>query len=154
MWAWPRRARGLLGLGLAGGVIGALLATVFGVFEILLRGWSDQWAWLPVYSFIGFTLGAVAGAGFAVLLSATSSQLTLAEIGWKRAAVLGGVAGALFPTMGAMAMSTAGPPVASGVIFAGASGLVGAGAAVALLRIAQRVVESSSPGEGPRSGPP
>ena len=142
MWQWPRRARGLFGLGVSGGVIGALLATAFGVLEISLLGWSSQWSWLPVYSFIGFVLGAVGGVGFGALLAVSSSRLTLSDLGWKRAAILGGVAGALFPTMGAILITDGQPPIESGLAFALVSGLVGAGAGVSLLRIAQGGAEA------------
>lgn len=94
-----RRLRGILGLGLTGGVIGAL----FGPVAVLLSnhplfGSVLEWG-LPT-SVTGWALfGALSGSGFGVMLTLTAGRRRLDQLSFWKAALLGGAIGVAVPVL-------------------------------------------------------
>ncbi len=94
-----RRVRGLLGLGFVGGCVGVL----FGPLAVLLNrhplfgGWME---WGLSTSIVGWGLfGVLAGSGFGLLLTSTSTQRHLHQLNFWWAALLGGAVGLAVPML-------------------------------------------------------
>jgi hypothetical protein len=138
MRRWLYRLRGLLGLGALGGVLGGLIGAGWVVIEMLSGGPSMFRLSFAAMSTIWGIVGATTGVGFGLLLTATSAGRRLEEVTNRRAALLGGVAGAACPIIVGTLMAGSLPPLGLGLWLAGIGGLGGAGVAVGVIGIAKR----------------
>lgn len=99
--AVARKIRGVLGLSLIGGVfsaaVGGVIATVLVVAEMGMPGFGLLADLLRDVTPLFFVGGAVTTGGFATLLAATSGGRTLADLTYRRVALMGAFVGTLLP---------------------------------------------------------
>lgn len=156
------RVRGVLGLGLLGGVAGAAVGAVLGVIRaVVLSGFFADPAYLRYVlgmafgNAVGFGLmGAFTTAGFGVLLAATERHHTLQDLSLWRMGAFGALVAASFPPL--FVVATAGPSVyltaAKALLpVSGVLALAGGAATAGLVAIAQRAGRHELEGPaGPR----
>jgi len=136
------KLRGALGLtvtgGLAGSLIGAALALIEGVVGVGPLRTSAV--------ILGGTrfaiLGASAGLGFSVLLGSLRARHRLEEVSTWSAAVMGAVAGGLFPAAFFTLSGWAGVEGATILGFFGISGVLGAAFGSAVVAVAKRAEQA------------
>lgn len=138
MKGWLRRLRGLLGLGALGGIAGALIGVGWVMVEILLGGSSTFRPSVGTMSAVWGVVGASTGVGFGILLTATSGRRRLEDVTYGRAALLGGIAGAVCPIIVGSVVAGSLPPLGIGLWLAGVGGCVGAGVGAGLVGVAKR----------------
>lgn len=151
---WAAKLRGLLGLGMAGGVAGAILGVVWWVGASLVGAGSIAFGSLPWTIALWTGFGSFAALGVGVGLATIGSRRTLEELSPVGAAALGAAVGSLAPFLVVFA-ATGGFWVPSLGLIAGASGVLGgvlgSGLVVTAQRAAARELEE---GEGsPLVGP-
>ncbi len=157
------RVRGVLGLGLFGGVAGAAVGAVLGVVRsVVLSGFfadAEYLRYVLAMAFgnaVGFgMMGAFTTAGFGVLLAATERHHTLQELSLWRMGAFGALVAASFPPL--FVVATAGPAVylaaarallpVSGVL-AVAGGAATAGLVAVAQRAGRRELEGATGPEG------
>lgn len=100
-----RKARGVMGLGVVGGVAGLLLGGVWGVVGAVARSgiFFDvgylRFLWqMALGSGLGFAMiGAFTASGFGVLVAAADSRKSLEDLPLWRMGLFGALMGAVFP---------------------------------------------------------
>ena len=142
MGAWLKRLRGVLGLGVVGGAVGALFGGLFW-FVSLFLGWGIDYWTLGLAAAVWGGFGAFAASGAGLLLTALGSRQILEELSHWRVGAFGAVMGFLAPPI-LVFLNTGsfwGPgvgPVGLIATIATISGVLGAGLGSGLVLTAQR----------------
>ena len=97
MRGWLKRLRGILGLGVVGGAVGALFGGLLGLGLSLLGFGIIDWLTLESGAALGGIFGAFAASGAGLLLTAFGSRQTLEELSPGRVGAFGAVLGFLAP---------------------------------------------------------
>ncbi len=98
MRKWMRKLRGIVGMGALWGTLGAVFGAVVGGLEGVLWPASIFPSMFELAVELG-SLGFLAGAGFASVLTALEGRRTIRELSTVRAGLWGGVAGAALPAL-------------------------------------------------------
>ncbi len=93
-----RRLRGLAGLGVVGGCLGALVGAGYAVLKPFLVGSAVGLSIAASASGWG-VFGAFAGTGFGLVLTLTAGRRRLHELNFWKAAILGGAIGLSLPVV-------------------------------------------------------
>lgn len=136
MKALFRKLRGLLGLGIVGGVAGGLFGAFWGLLEILVLS-PDLRPQFLFYMAGWGVVGAMATTGFGLLLTTTSGRRRLEDVSPWRARLLGAVAGAAGPAVLHFLVPSVFLPGAIGLLVAAVGSVVGAGLASAMIAVAK-----------------
>ena len=92
------RLRGLVGLGVVGGGLGALVGAAYAALKNVMFG--SVLGLSVAASATGWgVFGAFAGTGFGLVLTLTASRRRLHELNFWRAAILGGLVGVSLPVV-------------------------------------------------------
>jgi hypothetical protein len=123
---WMARLRGVLGLSVIGGGVGAIFGSVWAVVSQLMT-----FGTVFGFSFLSGALvwgvfGALAGGSFGVLLATLGARRSLDEIAIWRAGLWGGAAGAVVPIAVMAVANGALPPILGMLPFLGFCGGLGA----------------------------
>ena len=131
-----RKLRGLLGLTVLGAGAGGIFGAAWGLLELLLLSPGLRPPF-PLYMVGWGVVGAMATAGFGLLLTTTSGRHRLEDVSPWRARILGGIAGAAGPILLNLLVPAIVFPAGIGLLVAAVGGAVGAGMASALLAVAK-----------------
>ena len=154
------KLKAVLGTSLAGGVIGALVSSVaLGIAAILAPGVVTLGLFFAGAAFMG-SFGAFVAGGFATMLALSKGSDGIENLSVARSAVLGLIAGSLFPTV--FSLLTGGllgySDLAGLALFGGVFGVLGSGIAAGLVAVAKdapsRISPPSSPDRLLESGEP
>jgi hypothetical protein len=96
MRKWIRKLRGIVGMGVLWGAVGAVFGAVVGGLEGVFWPVPIFPSMFQLAAELG-SLGFLAGSGFAAVLTALEGRRTISELSAVRAALWGGVAGAALP---------------------------------------------------------
>lgn len=136
MKAFFRKLRGLFGLSVLGAGAGGIFGAAWGLLELLLLSPGLRPPFL--FYMIGWgVVGAMATAGFGLLLATTSGRRRLEDVSPWRARLLGGIAGAAGPVLLNLLVPAIVFPAGIGLLIAAVGGAVGAGLASALIAVAK-----------------
>ncbi len=144
------KIRGLLGLGLVGGVLGLFGGAIWSLVSTLLRlgFFVDSGFWSYVAdrvlgaAIIWGMVGVFTGSGFGTLLAVMDSRRSLDELPLWRMALFGAIAGAAFEPVYVLVRFGVGPLLASPLQmlpYMGIFGTLGAMLTSSLVVMAQRV---------------
>lgn len=92
------RVRGLVGLGVVGGCLGALVGGGYAVLKPVLFG-SVLGLGVAASATGWGVFGAFAGTGFGLVLTMTAGRRRLHELNFWKAAILGGIVGVALPVV-------------------------------------------------------
>ena len=136
-----KKLKAILGTSLTGTGIGVLLSSaVFGAGAILFPGQMTLGNLLDVAALMG-SFGAFAAGGFATMLALTKGGDGVANLSVARSAILGLIAGGLFPIAVSLLAGSGGTPVALIAIF----GILGCGVTAGLVAVAKDAHARISP---------
>ena len=149
-----QKLKAVLGTSLAGGGVGALVSSVaFGFAAILAPDQITLWNFLWGVALTG-SFGAFAAGGFATILALSKGGDGVENLSVARSAVLGLLAGGLFPT--AAALLTGGLLVPFDLetltVYGGFFGVLGGGVAAGLVAVAKDAPSQISPPSSPDRG--
>jgi hypothetical protein len=150
------RIRGIIGLGIVGGLLGFVGGGIWGVVSSMVRSGvhleADYFRFLAGMALgnaIGFMqIGGFTAAGFGVLLAAVESKRSLQELSLWRVGLLGALVGASFPpiyVIGSQGLTAYVAAAASFVPVMGALGVVGGLLAASLVDVAKRADRAELP---------
>ena len=134
---WMAKLRGLLGMGVAGGVAGAILGVLWWAGASIVGGGAIAFGSLPWTVGLWAGFGSFAALGVGVGLATIGSRWTLQELSPAGSAAVGALVGGLAPFLVVFA-ATGGFWVPSIGLIAGASGALGGLLGSGLVVAAQR----------------